>query len=507
MADYLNIGQISSSGDSMTDQMVAAYKNTQKYKVSNIEQQKSELEKRQTFYNKMNSKLNSLISKMDKFGDYKKTTIDDSGEEVYTYSKLDKIDSEFAAKRINSSNSEFISATASSEASLVNLSARVNRLASSDILLSDSLNLEDNFAGSTGTKQFQMTVNGNTSTIEIDVTDEDTNESVMNKIANTINANEEIGIRASLIMDTTSTGRLSFTSNETGGDNRILFNDSDLLGNIGLFTNKLNSNKDSRSVATDSKAGYQVANYSNLNSEVLIDGVTVERNSNSISDALNGITLNLKKVMEDDVADVKLTGQVDTDSVEKLIKPLLSSYNDILMTLTNEKDIRRTEPAARSLFYRLRDIPNKGIETESSDQLRFIYDLGITANENGTLSITDKEKLQTALEENSQRVSDVFNADNGFVKLINEAVSYLKGDDGVLMQRKSSLVDQIERKNDRIKTVEDSINQQAEMLRKEYTDYLESYYQAQGQYNLLSTMSAGGNYGGGYTDLLLQSYQ
>ncbi|HOQ49983.1 MAG TPA: hypothetical protein PLV01_09165, partial [Candidatus Kapabacteria bacterium] len=94
----------------------------------------------------------------------------------------------------------------------------------------------------------------------------------------------------------------------------------------------------------------------------------------------------------------------------------------------------------------------------------------------------------------------------GFIAKINEVIYNLKpqgGNSGLLRTRNESITREITNIDKRIASIEATIEQQAESLRKEYESYLKVYLQAQGQYSLLSTMSTSSS-STGYSSLIAQ---
>jgi flagellar capping protein FliD len=123
MANLFNIG--GGSSNSQLDQLVAAYRSTQQPQVTRLEQQKAKLEKSSSYYNNLNSRLNSIITQLDKFD-------------------TDDVEDKFTTKKVSSSASEYATASANGEAVDGVNTLKVKRLASADMLISSQLNSTDN---------------------------------------------------------------------------------------------------------------------------------------------------------------------------------------------------------------------------------------------------------------------------------------------------------------------------------------------------------------------------
>lgn len=71
-----------------------------------------------------------------------------------------------------------------------------------------------------------------------------------------------------------------------------------------------------------------------LDAQVSIDGLTLTRSSNTISDALNGVTLNLKQA--DPTVTVNMDISVDTNALTANVQAFVDAYNQV-QTLVNEQ--------------------------------------------------------------------------------------------------------------------------------------------------------------------------
>ena len=476
MAGLTGVG---GSNETYLDQLVNSYKASQQTKITALDQKKSKLESTRNFFLNLNNRLNTFVSQLDKFSS---STIADN----------------FKKQKVNSSDSTVATATSSGSAEIQDFNIKVNRKASNDILISKSISINDSFGVESGTKSLEFILNGETKTVQVEFNGDETNEQAMKKIVNAINLlnndedeNNNIAISATYVKDTTTTGRISFNSKESGADNRIKFNDSELFAKLGLDKNNLNSENEKRKYHNGLDAGYKVEDYNDLNSNFELNGIDITRGSNSIDDVIEGVTINLLKVQESDSTAVSLNTEVDTKSVEDFINPLLKSFNDIFNFVNSNKEMRRSESTISGMIYNLRNTATSQLGDGSNGGFKYLSDIGITVGTNGDLSISDTKKLKDALVKNVQAVSDLFTNPNGFIAKLNESISTLKGDSGLLETRTLNLSNQIEEAKKKTETAKTRIEDQANVLRKQYTSYLKLLYEAQGQSNLTGMMSSG----------------
>lgn len=469
MADLSGLISGSSGGSqTQTDLLVEAYRRSQQPKLDAINTRQKNLENRKVFYNNLNTKINSLVSQIDTF-------------------QSDNSSDKFITRSVTSSNTSVLTATASSSAVLGTGDVFVERLASADLLISKQLSLSGSFGESEGTKSFDLTVNGSTKSVSVTFTGSETNEEAMTKIVNAINNTDDIGVNATYIKDTSSTGRITLTSKTSGSENKITFADSSVLEKLGITSAALNPSTTSRTVSSGTAAGYKTADFNSLDAKLKVNGIDVTRGTNTIDDLLPGITLNLLKPQETGDQSITLTTSVNTGAVESLINPLLSSYNDLLRFVRDNKANQRADSAVSSLYQNLRSISSQQITGLDEDSPSFLTEIGIKINSDGTLSIGDKTKLESYLKDSPDKVADLFTSADGFAAKLDKAISSLVGDDGLIKSRQNSLTDQIETAKSRKTNIEARIDSQADALRKEYEKTLKIYLDAQNQYSYLNT--------------------
>lgn len=485
MAD-LGVTSASSGYQSQTDKLVEAYKQSRQSEVSTLDTKSSTLQRTKSFFNGLYSKINNLNSAIDTF------TSENASDK-------------FVTRQVSNTNTDILSVSADSDAILGLNTVFVNHLASNDILVSDRFDLssEDNSFVSIPKKSngnayglskkdytFDISVGNNDPvSITIDLTGDETNEETLTKIVNAINNTSDIGVNASLIKDTETTARLSLVATETGSNNRISFSESKagILNALG-FDNSLKTSDSNRQLFDETHAGYKTANFSSLDSKFELNGIPITRGSNIIDDSIPGLTLTLLKPQTSTDQEVILNTEVDRKQVEDLIQPLLTEYNNALLYLSQDKNLLRSDTSISGLFSTLRNIISEKIPKDKEGDLSYLTEIGISIQSNGTLAIGDTEKLQDYLETDPEKVAHLFTSENGFANKISNAIENMSGDSGLIKARTLSLGDQIDHTNSRKDTLVERIDSEAESLRKQYTDMLKVYLEAQNQFNFLNSM-------------------
>lgn len=457
------------------DQLAEAYKRSQQNRIDVLTNKQKSLEQKQQFFNQLKSKIDGLISNIDVFN-------------------ASKASSKFFIKSISSSKNDVITAKADKDAILGINTVKVNRLASNDILITKRLNLGESQLFDVSGEDLTFKINDKE--IKLTIAEGTTNEQAMKAIVSAINSTSDLQITASYIKDTTTTGRITLTSKNTGESNKITFDDngSNVLNALGLDNVNPESSDRTQYLSGNQYAYYKLSNIEQLNAEIEVNGLNISRESNSINDVLPGITLNLLKPQDSGEQAVTLTADVDTNGVESLINPILTGYNDLLKFLKSNNNILKSESSVASLLFNVRSISSQAITPLSGSEMKYLTDIGIKINSDGTLSVNDKTKLSEALKNNPEEVANLFTANDGFAKKIEKSIEMLVGEKGLIQSKRKSIGDQIDQTIKRNKEVTAIIDRQAENLKKEYMSMLKVYLEAQSQYNTLLSNYSSINY-------------
>ena len=458
---------LSSGSESNTDLLISAFRRTKQPQIDALNKRKADLETRQTFLNGFRTRLEDLQSKFTGFKDVSANT-------------------KFFASKTTSSDTSVLSTSTDTTAVAGTYSLKVNRLATNDVLVSSrkNKNTASTLAGTTQNFEIQ----GVTYSAEFGI--DDTNETAFTKIAAAINGDATSKIRASVVKDTSSTVRLSFTSKTTGTEENITFTDSEVLNDLGITTAGLNPNTDTRQVLNATNAGYQKASKNDLDASLTLDGIEVTRSTNTIADLITGVTLTLQKSQGLTDNPITLTTNKDAEGVAKnVIQPLLDSFNDTLRYLNNNTSQLRADSALQGFRSRLRGVISESVSSAGNDSPKYLTELGITIAADGTLSISDRKKLDDLLADNPQKVADLFTGNDGVASKLERVLNGFLGDTGLINARTTDLRSQIVSVGTRTKDVQQRVDAQAESLRKEYENLQRNFLKAQSQFSALSAFT------------------
>lgn len=149
--------------------------------------------------------------------------------------------------------------------------------------------------------------------------------------------------------------------------------------------------------------------------KLVIDGMTVYKASNSITDAIEGVTLNLLKTNIG--AATTLTVTRDVSGARTAVEAFVKSYNDFNKTLSDlsKYDAERKtgsiltgDATLRTIQGQLRTVLSTPLETAGGGYSR-LSEAGITFQKDGKLAL-DTTKLDAALKDNTRDVSTLFAA-------------------------------------------------------------------------------------------------
>jgi len=561
------------------------------------------LTKRTQRYQNLSSAYSTLSSKLSSF----KNLLDDF--------KSTEISSFFNTKLASSSNSNFITASASSSASLGAFNLRVNQLAKNDLLVSQELsssginslsgthyftintgdgsdgeftsNVEVTFTGSetnqtvmekirdaintdkagvsSNTYSASAAYSGGTSTFKININGTETSitvngggtyEELIDELASNINSNVP-GVTAKKVVDSPNPGdvsikltvndsskyisithesgydlvsdlnigvtkekgasgivtasafspasgytQFSLSSKETGVDFRIKeLNDSGISTALSALGLNLGASRPSFDQSKDpDKAGYVYAvitENNQLNSRIIFNGLSIQRNSNSINDLTNGVTFTLKSLMQSSDPDVSITIETDTSSIKTKIEEFISTFNDVYSYIKSQvtssssgRGVLASDGNANTLLTMFGTAAYSEVQGISKEELNSLYEIGITFNSNTGLSISDSSKLEQKIRDNGSEVAALFNSTDGIGNSLYNKINPYLGTSGHLAKTKNNFDDNVKSLNDRKTSVEKRINKSAEALRYRYEQLqaqLASLLMAQNMFSTTST--------------------
>ncbi len=364
------------------------------------------------------------------------------------------------------SKNEAFAATASPEASGGSYSINVDTLARAQSLVSAGQTSMTDPIGDGGTITLSLGDGaGNvSSSVDISLSSED---STLTGVRDAINASGS-GVSASIINDGTDTPyRLVLSSKATGTDSQIsvdVQNNAALSGLMGY----------QYSAAGGGSGGLEET-VAAANAQISVNGIPITSQSNTVEDAIQGVTLTLSSVTTEPET---LSTKSDTGSIKDEFKSLVSAYNrmqSISSELTafngpdSDSGILLGDSTARAVQSRIRSALNTPVE---EGKYFSMAQIGISLQRDGTMKI-DEAKLDKALSTDLAGVSALLTGSEtapGVSTILTDTLKGLTGDNGMLQIASNGTQRSIENIGERMVSMQASIDSTIARYKAQFTE-------------------------------------
>jgi flagellar hook-associated protein 2 len=265
----------------------------------------------------------------------------------------------------------------------------VTSLAQTSSYYSDAVSGTDTLSGS-----LTLSVGGGAAqTINIDPADNDT---TISSLADAINSGN-YGVSASVITDGT-TQRLSLVSDTSGAEGDLTVSGS----------------------LTDSTTGGNTINFTQgqagQDAQFTVDGISATSSSNTVSNVIPGVTFQLLSAAPGTDVQVEITN--NNSDVESAVSSFVTAYNTVMDDLNTQEgndSSGNPEPLfGNPTIATLQDQLQQALDfTQSSGAVTSLTQLGVSVNNDGTLSL-DTDTLDSELNSNYQDVVNFFQPSGTF---------------------------------------------------------------------------------------------
>ncbi len=484
MADVSSV----SSSSSALDALVANYEATLQGPVTNLQNQVSDLNSRVSALNSLKSKLTTLSSTINSFA-------------------RQGTSSPFLSYAVSSSNTTVATATATSYAQEGTHTLKVSQVASNDMLLSGNL-LASADSGLSGNTPYSFSIQVGTSAVrQVNVNLSATsNKDVLLAIANAINGDSVLStqISASVVNVDGTHSRLVINADDSGASSAITSFSGDfqsLLGFGGVdFT--------ARTASTSTGAGFAKSGAAAdaLNAKFSLDGIDMVRESNIVDDALQGVSFTLAASQASSDTPLTMTVAADKSAVKTAIQQFITNYNAVFSylnsnttttvstdssgTQTTNRGILVDDGSSRTLRSSLRQIIGGVVSGVSAGKANLLSSLGVTINQDGTMTLSDSSKLDTLVGTDVTQVANLFSnaAGTGIAQRLKSQLDTYTSLGGSIATSTQNYQNQIRAMNDRIKTLNDDISKKGDAYRVAWSKVEVLLEQAQSTQSMLTTL-------------------
>ena len=357
--------------------------------------------------------------------------------------------SAFSTQKTSVGDSTVLSATTDSSAKANVYNIEVTQLATSQKTTSGAFT---NATTAVGTGTLTLAVGDKTMSVDIAST-ANTLQDVRDAINN---SKTNPGVTASIVTGTDG-AHLVLTSQSTGKDNAFTVTSSG--GDGGLAQLNFDPATGTPTVAAQDAL-------------FTIDGTAASSASNTASDSIDGVTLNLTKVGK---SSVNIT--TDTSAVSTALQSLVTSYNSFVSTYSTLTKYDSTNQQVGAL---IGDATVTSLKSQVSSLLgsqftgnggvapSSLSDLGVSFQVDGTLKF-DSTKLTKVLSDNPSGVKNLLSGTDGIAPKLDKMITGWTSSSGILTQRTNNLNDKAKDLTDQQTAYDQTIADYTTRLTTQYT--------------------------------------
>ena len=377
----------------------------------------------------------------------------------------------YGATTATSSNTAAFSATTTTGAAAGKYSVSVTQLASAQSLISTTQTSSTTALGATtsGNSRTLTISQGDGSTpLSIKLTDSQTSLTGVRDAINKAGG----GVTASVVKVTDSSYKLVLSANNTGTNSEmtVAVTGDDTLNNIIGYD-------------SSTSTGAMTQNAVAANAQLSFNGIDLERQSNTISDAQDGITLSLTGTT---TTAASLTVAKNTSTASTAIQTFVDSYNALQDTFTSLTKFTATatntdtsdstngallgDSALRTIQTRLKTALGSA---SGSGTISSLSSIGITTDPTtGKLEI-DSTKLNTALTSNTAAVQTMVVGDGKttgvMTNIANLNTGFLNTTNGTIANAEAAVNTTLKSLTTQYNSVNDSINTTIARYKTQFT--------------------------------------
>ena len=289
----------------------------------------------------------------------------------------------------------------------------------------------------------------------------DSTNNTLAGIRDAINA-AGMGVTATIVNDGSGTPyRLSLTSASSGASNSLKITTS------------------GGDAAIDSLLAYDPAGVQNLtqtqaaqNADLTVNGIAITSASNTVSGAIQGVTLTLKNTT---ATPASLAVERDTTAMNTAASSFVEAYNALASQIKSRSSYGSDSKSAGALA-------GDGTLRVMQDQLRGVFNtpasggtltslaqVGIAFQKDGSL-LLDSSKLDSAISANFSDVTNLFSSSTGYATRLEAWAKSTLEPGGLIDTRTQSLNNSVKTSNDEIDRLENRMTALQKKYTAEYTN-------------------------------------
>ncbi|TNC99699.1 MAG: flagellar hook-associated protein 2 [Gallionellaceae bacterium] len=401
---------------------------------------------------KLNTKIESYQTKISSFGTIKGLV---SGFQT----ALQSLSTSLQAYSATPTDTSILSASATSTAAAGTYSLSVTTLAQAHKLAAAG-QVSDTSAIATGASTATFTVGTTSTDITIAA------GATLQDIRAAINA-ANIGVTATIVNDGSgSPYRLALSSDNSGTSNAISSITVQAGGDAAV--NNLLAYNPTTNAPAPAPLVPMVQTVAAQNADFTVNGIQVIKSSNTVTDAIQGVTLNLSK---SGVTNLKVAR--DTGAISTAAASIVDTYNAMANQLKSRSAYGSATKATpelagdgtvRMMLDQLRGILGTPATPASGGSLTSLSQVGINIQSNGSLKL-DSSKLNSAMATNFSDVTNLFSSATGFVTRLSTWTDSVVQTGGLIDVRTQNISNSIKGYNEQVIQLESKMT----VIQKRYT--------------------------------------
>ena len=367
-----------------------------------------------------------------------------------------------------SADESALEVSANSSASLGTYNVRVERLAANHKMASAEFADTTTFGGTAGDSLSIQVGSLGSNSITVDLSTAMSMEDIRDQINN---AADNPGVTATIINGNNGNQKLILTADETGSSSAISLSYG---GSIDASTFGMQTLND---IGGD---------LSLLDSEISVDGYSITRSTNTLTDVIQGVTLDLQSARPG--VDIQVTVERDISAVEESVQGFADAYNDLRSTIRSLREGQlEADSTLLSIERGLLGILNN---PTASGTFSHLTEIGVSIQKDGTMSVNNS-RLGEALNADYSAVAELFaNADSGYAVRLGSLTGMWLEDGGLIDSRTDGLDSRIEDLEDRQSAMDRRLAQVEARYLKQFSSLDSLMSQLQGTSNFLASQLA-----------------
>lgn len=383
-------------------------------------------------------------------------------------------------RSVTSSDASILTSTGTSAASLGSFDVNITRLASSlsQASRSYSSTSAEVLAGGATTATFELRKGGASSGTTITI---DSSNNSLAGLRDAINA-ANAGVSASIV-DLSGDGtqqQIVLSSTDTGVAGRVELVETTSTG-TGTDLNLRNLNPID-------------GDFSKLDAALSVNGLSITRSSNTVTDAVTGITLNLKKIGS---ANVQINPSND---IKSKLEGFIAAYNGVqdFIAAQYQKDgkgrptgILVGDPTLTTAQQQLREVVGKA-STDNGGALASLTEIGVGRDESGRLTLDSTvfaDKLKASFDDVKALLVGKSSTQTGLAQSFHTTSNALSNTiSGTVQTAIKGYEDSIKNMSDSISTKLESLNRLRDSLTRQFAAADAAIGQLNGQNTALTSI-------------------